>query len=111
VAVQITRKDLTPAQVWLAANGGGAGGAADAGGRAGGRWQRPKGAAETCGTDRQTLGDRVHRGNAEGLAGLAIRPSPGRRPRLASEQNAERRGLKPAPIPGATGWCAGGVSA
>ena len=33
--------------------------------------------------------ERVHRYNADGLAGLANRPSPGRRPRLCAEQKAE----------------------
>lgn len=46
-------------------------------------------AAQTCGMDRQTLRDWVHRYNAEGLAGLADRPRPGRRPRLAPEQMSE----------------------
>ena len=40
-----------------------------------------KTAAETCGMDRQTLRDWVHRYNAEGLAGLANQPG-GARPRL-----------------------------
>lgn len=39
-----------------------------------------KTAAETCGMDRQTLRDWVHRTNAEGLAGLANQPG-GARPR------------------------------
>lgn len=43
-------------------------------------------AAETCGMDRQTLRDWVHRYNAEGLAGLANRSLPGRAPRLDAEQ-------------------------
>ena len=34
-------------------------------------------AARAAGTDRQTLRDRVHRHNAEGLPGLADRPSAG----------------------------------
>ena len=41
-------------------------------------------AAETCGMDRQTLRDWVHRYNAEGLAGLANRRAPGPAPRLAA---------------------------
>jgi transposase len=45
-------------------------------------------AAETCGMDRQTLRDWVHRYNAEGMAGLANRRSPGPRPRLTPEQKA-----------------------
>jgi hypothetical protein len=43
-------------------------------------------AARHAGMDRQTLRDRVHRYNAEGLAGLADRPHPGPKPRLTPEQ-------------------------
>lgn len=43
-------------------------------------------AAETCGMDRQTLRDWVHRYNAEGLAGLVNRTVPHRPRRLAPEQ-------------------------
>ncbi|GHG32682.1 helix-turn-helix domain-containing protein [Paracoccus sp. KCTC 42845] len=43
-------------------------------------------AAQSCGMDRQTLRDWVHRYNAEGLAGLVDRPLPGRPPRLSAEQ-------------------------
>ena len=50
-------------------------------------------AAEACGMDRQTLRDWVHRYNAEGLAGLANRRSPGARPLLTSEQKAELAAL------------------
>lgn len=46
-------------------------------------------AAETCGMDRQTLRDWVHRYNAEGLAGLVNRTVPPRPRRLAPEQLAE----------------------
>jgi transposase len=46
-------------------------------------------AAETCGMDRQTLRDWVHRYNAEGLAGLANRRAPARPRQLAPEQMAE----------------------
>lgn len=45
-------------------------------------------AAESCGMDRQTLRDWVHRYNAEGMAGLANRRAPGPAPRLSSEQEA-----------------------
>ena len=45
-------------------------------------------AATTCGMDRQTLRDWVHRYNAEGLAGLANRRSPGASPLLTPEQKA-----------------------
>src|SRR2546423_6489697 len=46
-------------------------------------------AARSCGMDRQTLRDWVHRFNAEGLAGLSDRRRSGRRPRLTAEQEAE----------------------
>ncbi len=47
-------------------------------------------AAETCGMDRQTLRDWVHRYNASGLAGLSDRRSkPGPKPQLTPEQEAE----------------------
>lgn len=46
-------------------------------------------AAESCGMDRQTLRDWVHRYNAEGLAGLTNRCAPGRKPRLSAAQKAE----------------------
>ncbi len=69
-----------------------------------------KGAAETCGMDRQTLRDWVHRYNAEGLAGLTNRPSPGRRPRLGSGAPAirahERRRIS---CPGSCPWSCPGL--
>jgi transposase len=46
-------------------------------------------AAETCGMERQTLRDRVHRYNAEGLEGLSDRRSAGPVPLLSVEQRAE----------------------
>jgi transposase len=46
-------------------------------------------AAETCGMDRQTLRDWVHRYNAEGLAGLSDRRKGVRVPRLVACQMAE----------------------
>jgi transposase len=46
-------------------------------------------AARHAGMDRQTLRDWVHRGNAEGLAGLHDRPHPGPAPRLTPEQMKE----------------------
>ena len=46
-------------------------------------------AAETCGMDRQTLRDWVHRYNDEGLAGLLNRSAPGPAARLSAEQRAE----------------------
>ena len=45
--------------------------------------------ARACGMDRQTLRDWVHRYNAEGLAGLSDRRSPGPPQRLTAEQRAE----------------------
>lgn len=50
-------------------------------------------AARTCGMDRQTLRDWVHRYNAEGVAGLRDRPLPGRKPRLTAAQEAELAAL------------------
>ena len=46
-------------------------------------------AARSCGMDRQTLRDWVHRYNAEGLAGLTNRRPPSPPRRLAAEQMAE----------------------
>ena len=46
-------------------------------------------AAETCGMDRQTLRDWVHRFNAKGLKGLSNRRSAGPSPLLSVEQKAE----------------------
>ena len=46
-------------------------------------------AAETCGMDRQTLRDWVHRYNTEGLRGLHDLKTPGPKPKLAAEQQAE----------------------
>ena len=48
-----------------------------------------KSAAETCGMDRQTLRDWVHRYNAEGLRGLHDVKTPGPKPKLTAEQQAE----------------------
>ena len=46
-------------------------------------------AARTCGMDRQTLRDWVHRYNAEGLAGLVNRGAPARPRRLSPAQMAQ----------------------
>jgi transposase len=46
-------------------------------------------AAETCGMDRQTLRDWVHRYNAEGLDGLHDVKTAGPKPKLTAEQQAE----------------------
>ena len=46
-------------------------------------------AAETCGMDRQTLRDWVHRYNAAGLAGLRDLKSPGPGSKLTARQQAE----------------------
>jgi transposase len=45
-----------------------------------------KSAAETCGMDRQTLRDWVHRYNAAGLRGLHDVKTPGPKPKLTAEQ-------------------------
>lgn len=63
-----------------------------------------KTAAETCGMDRQTLRDWVHRYNAEGLAGLTNLPGGARPRRLSPAQMAElaswvEAGPDPAPVP------------
>jgi len=50
-------------------------------------------AALACGMDRQTLGDWVHRSNAEGLGGLVNRRSPGAKPLLTPEQKVELAAL------------------
>ena len=50
-------------------------------------------AAALNGMDRQTLSDWVHRYNADGIAGLKSRKSPGRLPFLNSAQRAELRDL------------------
>lgn len=65
-------------------------------------------AAETCGMDRQTLRDWVHRYNAEGLEGLSDRRSAGPAPRLSPNQKAElarmvREGPDPA-VDGVVRW-------
>jgi transposase len=52
-----------------------------------------KTAAETCGMDRQTLRDWVHRYNAQGLTGLENRKGRGRPSRLTTEQKAELAAL------------------
>lgn len=48
-----------------------------------------KTAAESCGMDRQTLRDWVHRYNEEGISGLVDRKGGGARPRLSPEQQAQ----------------------
>jgi transposase len=48
-----------------------------------------KSAAESCGMDRQTLRDWVHRYNAKGLRGLHDLKTPGPKPKLTAEQQAE----------------------
>ena len=45
-----------------------------------------KAAAESCGMDRQTLRDWVHRYNAEGIEGLSNRSGGGVKPRLSCDQ-------------------------
>ena len=83
MTVEITQTELTPAQLRLVA-----GKTSDA--PAARRMLAialalegvdRKTAADSCGMDRQTLRDWVHRYNAEGLAGLFNRRSPGGPPR------------------------------
>jgi transposase len=90
-AVEITRRDMTPAELRTAAGRA-------KNGRAARRMLaialvlegvNRKSAAESCGMDRQTLRDWVHRYNAEGLAGLENRGGGGRKPRLTAAQKAE----------------------
>ena len=50
-------------------------------------------AARSCGMDRQTLRDWVHRYNAQGLAGLYDRKVPGPAPKLSGSQLAEFKAL------------------
>ncbi len=90
MTVEITRRELSPAQLRHAASKTKDGNAA----------RRMlavalvlegverRTAAESCGMERQTLRDWVHRYNAAGLAGLFNRRSPGRPPRLSVEQKA-----------------------
>src|SRR5216684_3713814 len=90
-AVAITRVDLTAAELRTAAGREKNGSAArrilalamvlDGADR--------KSAAESCGMDRQTLRDWVHRYNAEGLRGLHDLKAPGPKSKLTAEQQAE----------------------
>lgn len=50
-------------------------------------------AASSCGMDRQTLRDWVHRYNADGIAGLSDAPRSGRPPALSDAQMEELKGL------------------
>ena len=71
-------------------------------------------AAETCGMDRQTLRDWVHRYNAEGLRGLHDLKTPGPKPKLTAEQQAKLAELVEAgPDParhGVVRWRRGGFA-
>jgi transposase len=58
-----------------------------------------KTAAETCGMDRQTLRDWVHRYNAAGLAGLRNLKSPGAGSKLTARQQAELAEVPPSAVP------------
>ena len=61
-------------------------------------------AARTCGMDRQTLRDWVHRYNAEGLAGLENRTVPQRPRRLTQDQMATLSGwVEAGPAPARDG--------
>ena len=91
VAIAITRRELTAAELRAAA-------ARSRDARAARRMLAValvlegvdrKAAAETCGMDRQTLRDWVHRYNSEGLAGLSNRRGAPRSRRLDAGQVAE----------------------
>ena len=91
MAIEITRQDLTAAELRREA-------ARSRDAKAARRMlalalvldgQSREAAAETCGMDRQTLRDWVHRDNAEGLVGLANRRTAGPAPRLSAAQEAE----------------------
>ena len=95
MAVEITRKDMTASQLRAAS-------AKTRDARAARRMLAlalvlegadRKTAAESCGMDRQTLRDWVHRYNAEGLSGLSNCKAPGPRPLLSAEQKAELAAL------------------
>ena len=90
-AVSITRLDLTASELRKAASG-------EKDGAAARRMlalalvlegSNRTMAAETCGMDRQTLRDWVHRYNAEGLAGLRNHKPPGPGSKLTAQQQAE----------------------
>jgi hypothetical protein len=72
-------------------------------------------AAKSCGMDRQTLRDRVHRYNAEGLDGLVNRKAVHRPRRLVPEQLAELAGwVEAGPDPvrdGVVRWRRGALAA
>jgi len=55
--------------------------------------QSREAAAETCGMDRQTLRDWVHRYNQDGIAGLSNQPAPGRPAALTPERMAELKAI------------------
>ena len=86
-AVPITRKDYTAAELREAAKRTDE---VDAARRMLALQGKSRGeAAKSCGMDRQTLRDWVHRYNAEGLAGLSNRTAPGGTPKLSPEQERE----------------------
>jgi len=68
-----------------------------------------KTAAETCGMDRQTLRDWVHRYNAAGLFAISNRQVPDQNSRRGSRPNWPSLS-RPAPTPRCTGSCVGGGS-
>jgi transposase len=87
-AIEITRRDLTAAELRLAAG-------REKNARASRRMlalglvldgANRTTAARSCGMDRQTLRDWVHRYNEEGLVGLAGRKHTGRPPKLTAAQ-------------------------
>ena len=67
-----------------------------------------KTAAETCGMDRQTLRDWVHRYNIEGVRGLHDRKTPGPMPKLSANSRPNWLGWSRLAQSGSSRWCAGG---
>ena len=113
MAVEITRKELTAPQLRSAASK-----AKDA--RAARRMLAlalvlegvdRETAARSCGMERQTLRDWVHRYNAEGLRGWSTAARRGGRHgfRRSRRPPSPRRWTR-APTRRPTGWCAGGAS-
>jgi transposase len=66
-------------------------------------------AAQSCGMDRQTLRDWVHRYNEHGIAGLSDQPhGGGQAPRLTPQEQQEvARWVRRGPDPRKTAWFAG----
>jgi transposase len=104
MAVAITRTDLSARELRLAASKAKDSSAARRMLALVLEWVARRSAAETCGMDRQTLRDWVHRFNAEGLEGLSNRRSAGPSPLLSVEQKVElAQMVREGPDPAADG--------